>query len=712
MMCKYYRVLTIAVFVSSSGYTYGESDDTTIIEEVIVQGRAQQFYLEQDTSIGTKVNIDVLDLPQSAQLLNAQLMRDQAARNITDMYRSIAGVSEFSYSGVTFRGFRDSGNVFYDGVRGDPYTGFGVPQLFNVERVEVLKGPAAALYGGGEPGGMINYVTRKPSFDDETEIRLTAGNYSTAGASIDSTGGISDNLAYRLGAFYEESDSFRNNADAIDMEVAGGVLYEWSDNTRLTATFDLIRQDLGGNRLRGVPVTDNGEFLVDRSYNANEAFDYQDMEAKVGQLIFEHRFNDSLRVTTTARYLDNDRYQAYHESREWVDVNGDGQANILDGTIKREYRLQYRANKERSLTTDFVYEFMTGNLEHKFLFGGDYHDVDTRYSYLRARYAADGVANLNIFNLNYGITNPANYRFSRQNRAGGKAERYGLYLQDLVSIDQHWHLLLGLRYDHFKDTAKINDYSFDDSHITPRAGLVYKFNNESTAYLNYSESFNPAALSSQEDVEEGSLEPEQGDQVELGIKNHWLDGSMMSTLAIYRINKRNVAMNNPLDTGPGDGIPALLNIGEVESNGLEVTLVGDLSDDWTVTANYAWNDTKVVKSVEGQSLRNTFGDDGSRFVNAPKHQAGLWTRYNIGGINSAAAAGLNYVSEQFSFNDQRVKPFTTFDVSWTSKFGDTELQLNISNLFDKEYAVSGFSRRNGHFPGSPREVVLQLSHKL
>ncbi|MCG8369667.1 MAG: TonB-dependent receptor plug domain-containing protein, partial [Proteobacteria bacterium] len=131
------------------------------VDEIVVTGRAVEHYLARSTRIGTKIDTAVLDLPQSAQVLDEQLIVDQAARDITDLYRSIAGVSEFSYSGVTFRGFRDSGNVFYDGVRGDPYSGFSVPQLFNVERVEVLKGPAAALYGGGEPGGMINYVTKK-----------------------------------------------------------------------------------------------------------------------------------------------------------------------------------------------------------------------------------------------------------------------------------------------------------------------------------------------------------------------------------------------------------------------------------------------------------------------------------------------------------------------------------------------------------------------
>ncbi|WP_024604111.1 MULTISPECIES: TonB-dependent siderophore receptor [unclassified Pseudoalteromonas] len=706
-----YLALSIAVSLSAfSQMTLAKQSDK--IETIEVTGRAQQFYLETESKIGTKTNLDLIKLPQSAQVLTEQLIIDQAARDITDLYRSIAGVSEYSYSGVTFRGFRDDANVFYDGVRGDPYSGFGVPQLFNVERVEVLKGPASALYGGGEPGGMINYVTKKPSYLEKRELKLILGNYNTRGASLDMTGGLSDTMAYRLGGFYEEQDSFRNNADSKNTELTGGLLFDLSDSTTLTTSVDYIKQDLGGNRLRGVPVDDNGNFLVDPSYNANESFDYQNMEALVLQAELSHYFNDDFSLSTTFRYMDNERDQAYHESQSWVDVNGDGVANIDDETIKREYRKQFRANKEASVTTDFVYNFGQGQLTHQFLFGGDYHTVDTEYDYFRARYEADGVANLNIFNLNYGETDPSTYNLTDMNRDGVDTDRFGVYAQDVISIGEQWTIIAGLRYDHFKEFNQETGFSYSDNDITPRVAVTYQPVENTSVYINYSESFNPTSSADQEDVEdEGNLEPETGKQTELGMKNQWLDGKIMSTFAIYQINKENVVMSNPDDTGAGDGIAALLNIGEVESRGFETTLVGDLSAHWTVTANYAYNDTQVVDGVTGDTLSNTFGD-GSRFANAPRHQAGLWTRYAIDSIDSSIAFGANYVSEQLSTSGQKVKPFTVFDMSWTSRFDDVLLSVNINNLFDKEYAVSGFSEQNGHFPGSPREIIGQITYKF
>lgn len=703
------RILPALAFtvVMMSTLTPAEAKEQSL-EEIIVTGRAEQFYLEPTTSLGSKIEIDVVNLPQSVQILSKQLIIDQAARDITDLYRSIAGISEFSYSGVTFRGFRDSGNVFYDGVRGDPYSGFSVPRLFNVERVEVLKGPAAALYGGGEPGGMINYVTRKASFESSKELVMTAGDDSLWGASLDSTGAISDSVAYRLGGFYEEKDSFRVNADHANLMLGGGLLFEISEDTMLEAHIDYVDQDLGGHRLRGAFVNDSGSFIVDPSYNTNEKSDYQNLEAIVAQSTLKHKFSDSLSLTATARYLDNEREQAYHEPRGWVDANGDGAKNAEDGVIQREYRDQYRSNEESSFTVDIVKKFTFAGLEHQFLIGSDYHEKETDYDYLRARYEGDGVVNLNVYNPNYGETNPSTYNLTDLNTTGGENDRYGLYIQELVVFNDQWSLMFGARYDHFDDKRNSDEFSFSDDNIAPRAGLVFKPNADGSIYMNYSESFKPASLSNQDDSDQiGALDPETGTQWELGWKQKFMDGKLLGTLAVYQINKEDFSQRNPLDTGDGDGIPDRVNLGEVESEGVELTLVGDLTPNWTMTANYAYNDTVVVVGDIG----NTFGD-GTKFVNAPEHQAGFWTRYDFESINSSIAFGAKHVSKRFSFQDQQIKAYTIFDTSWTTTWDALTLQINVRNLFDKEYAVSGMNERMGHFPGKPRTVIGQLTYNF
>ena len=701
----HYQPLSLAVAAALTTMSVCAQDQQDV-EQIEVKGRAQQFYLDSHTRLGTKTDADIMEIPLSVQVLTRQLIQDQAARDITDMYRSIAGVSEFSYSGVTFRGFRDDGNVFYDGVRGDPFSGFSVPQLFNVERVEVLKGPAASLYGGGEPGGMINYVSRKPSFEEKKNITLTGGNFSLAGASADFTGAVSDTTAYRLGGFYESQDSFRNNADSENIELAGGMTFLSGQDTTLTTTFDYIVQNLGGNRLRGVPVDDDGNFIVDRSYNANEKGDYQDLEALVLQANLTHNFTDNLSFNGTLRYLDNEREQAYHESRSWVDANGDGEANIDDQIIRREYRKQYRANDEISLTLDFVYDFDTGGIAHQFLFGGDFHNMETEYDYFRARYEADGVANLNIFTLNYGITDPSTYDLTDMNRDGNKRQRMSAYIQDKIQFSPSWALLVGVRLDHFDEENKETLAEYSDSDISPRGGLIYTPSDNTTVYLNYSQSFNPVDPNDFTEAGPVQLSPETGEQVELGLKQSWLDNRIMTTVAVYQIDKENLVIANPdYIEGENDATePALINFGLVESEGAEFTLVGDITNTISVTANYAYNDTRIASG----ETANTY--DGTRLANTPRHQAGLWTRYAIDSIDSSVAFGVDYVSEQRSLDGQKVKPYTVFDASWTTSWDDLLLSINVRNLFDKVYAVSGFSERNGHFPGEPREIVVQLSY--
>ncbi|MFT6255940.1 MAG: iron complex outermembrane receptor protein [Cellvibrionaceae bacterium] len=683
-----------------------EANDSQDIEIIEVQGRAQQFYLDSNTRVGTKTDANILDIPMSIQVITKQLIIDQAARDITDLYRSIAGVSEFSYSGVTFRGFRDSDSVFYDGVRGDTFSGFSVPQVFNVERIEVLKGPSAALYGGGEPGGMINYVTKKPTFTEKKELNLSFGSDSLAGGSLDFTGGLTENIAYRLGGFYESQESFRVNADSENIQLVGGLLFELSADTSLYTTFDYIEQNLGGNRLRGVPVDDNGNFIVERSYNANEAFDYQNLEALSLQANLTHNFSDNFDVNATVRYMDNDRYQSYHESYSWVDVNGDGDANIDDQYIKREYRKQYRANEEISFTVDFVYEMPIMGMEHQILFGGDYHDVETEFDNFGARYEADGVKNLNIFNPNYGETDPSTYNLQDLHRDGALNTRSGFYVQDMISLTEQWTFMVGARFDKFEETNKQTDTHYDDSDVSYRTGLTYKPSESLSVYMNYSESFDPVSANNFE-KSVGQLEPTTGEQIEIGAKKEWFDGRILTTFALYHIDKENLVMGNPdyhEDENPN--VAPLINYGLVESKGFEFTMVGDITEFISLTANYANNKTEVI---EGETRNRSGSGD---FVNAPEHQAGLWARYDIANIDSSFAFGIDYVSEQISYNDQKVKAYTVFDASWTTRWNSLLLSVNVNNIFDKEYAVSGFSERNGHFPGQPREVIGQITYNF
>ncbi|WP_281558404.1 TonB-dependent receptor [Thalassomonas sp. RHCl1] len=674
------------------------------MEIIQVRGRASQFYFVEESAMATKTPTNYMDLPQSVQVLSHELISDQAAKQTSDLYRSISGMTQFSYSGVTARGFRQD-QVRYDGVQGDPYSGFSIPQLFNIERVEVLKGPTGMLYGAGQPGGLLNYVTKKPKFSQASEIALVTGNEDLFGAYADTTGAVDADasLAYRLGGFYQSKKGFRKNTDEKNTLLSAGLSWIVNDRLDLTLQYDFIDQDLGGNRLRGVPVDDNGNFLTDISYNANEKSDFQRLQANVWQLIANSEISDQLSNTTVVRILDNKRTQNYHENRGLAD---DGR------TMTREFRDQVRENKDWSITTDFIYQLSLADMEHTWLFGADYFISELHYEAKFGRGAPSLIPDLDIISPVYGADSDS-YLLLEKPDTDSETIRHGVYIQDQIRLNDHWLAIAGVRYDNFEDKDVNNGFNVSDHDYSPRLGAIYQPDDETSIFANITRGFAPQSLYNQQestldDDIIGDLKAETSVQHELGIKNQWLNNTLLTTVTAYHIVKDNVSSWNPADTGINDGIPALVQIGEVTSKGLEIDVVGDISENWTATVNYAYNRAKITGGAP-DAITNAIGDE---FANAPDHTLGAWTRWDMPALASSLAFGFDYVSERLSLSGQKVKPYTVWDASWRSEFNGVEMQINLKNLFDKEYATSGFNERNGHFPGEPRSIQLQLSYSL
>lgn len=688
------------------------ADDGNPIEEVVVTGRAQEFYRVDDTSFATKTPTPVLNVPQSVQVLTRQLIEDQAARDTTDLYRSISGMTFFSYSGVTFRGFRQD-EIRYDGVRGDPFAGFAVPQLFTIQRVEVLKGVAGMLYGGGEPGGIINYVTKKPEFGEGRGlIEITGGDRSLRGIAAEMTGPLSfgdgDQFAYRLGALYEEEDSFRNNAGRESTILDTGLSWRLSDDTEITGQVHYYDVELPGNRLRGVPADDQGNFLTSIHWNTNEPTDFLAMDALIGLLNVKHRLTDDLSANVTLRYVDNEESQEYHESR--------GPAAPGSTLYLREFRDQERRNEELSLVADFILERDIGGAEHTILFGAEAYRQDGAFQAQTARQfnpldpgaSLGPVPPLDLLNPEYGHSGIDFFRdgFEPLRRSGSEARRYGAYVQDQVRLTDHWQLIGGARFDSFDDEDPLSGLSTSDEALSLRGGVIFKPVESVSTYLSYGEGFLPQGVLDPADG--GPFDPQEARQVELGIKAELFGGRIFGGLAVYEIVKDGVLVANPDPNAGTGGIPNLLQIGEVTSKGFELDFVGDFTELWTFQANYAYNDARIT----GGGAGNVGFSVGDRFANAPRHELGFWTRHEIPFLNSAIAGGIEYVSERVSIDGQRVQPYTVADLSWITHFDPWKFQVNVRNLFDEVYAASGFIERTGHFPGEPRSLVVQLSRSF
>jgi iron complex outermembrane receptor protein len=684
--------------------------DTTPVEEIIVTGRAQRLYRVEETSIG-KMPANILDIPQAVQVINEEMIDDLGARNVIDLYRNISGVSYFTYGGVTFRGFRQEQN-YYDGMRGDPFIGFAVPQLFNIERVEVLKGPAGMLYGPAAPGGTINYVTKGPTDDLHGDVRLTIGNYDRVGGSAELSGPADEagRFTYRLGAFYEKMDSYRIGAGS-DTKIGDASLgIKVTEDIKLTLQAIHYDQALPANRLRGIPVSNDGVYLGPVSWNHNEPTDYSKLTSNVLQAKLDARITDAIRLDAGIRWFKAEELQNYHEPRGTYDSNGDG---VLD-MVRREFRDQRRNADALAVALNLVADAQTGGITHKILFGGDWYQEDSE-QLIRA---APGVASrgpvpdASLTNRVYGLTSGANYAAYFANvpytRTATRAMREGVYLQDQISLTPQWDLVAGLRYDRFKDTNQVSGDDFTDGDYTWRAGLIYKPVDDVSLYASWSNSFEPQAIASQDENAGGPFDPVTGKQVEAGVKTALLGGRIQANGAVYRIVRENM-LQTDTTKAPVNGVNQLSPIGEVTSKGFELDLSTDITPDWVFTANYGYNDTKITGSVPGQSLTNAVGN---RFANAPRNKVGFWTRYQVQEIDTAFAFGGEYVSQRVSLGGQTVKPYTIFDASIITDLGFAEAMFRVKNIFDKEYAASGFTVHNGHFPGDPRTWFIELRKRF
>ena len=672
---------------------------------IVVTGRAQKLYRAEETSTG-KLATRPLKSSLVITTLTEQLIEDQGARDAQDLYRNISGVSFFSYAGVTARGFRQE-EIFYDGLRGDPYAGFSVPQLFNIEKVEFLKGPAGMLYGPGAPGGIFNYITKKAEDDRLSgNIQAIAGTEERWGGSAEINAPLGNGFAARGGLFYEDRGTFRTNAASRTLIADGGLSFD-PGPVRIDIQATHYDQELDANRLRGVPVDDEGEFLTDRRWNHNEPGDFLNLESDVLQMQLKAEPLAGLTVDATVRYNKAVEVQNYHEPRGLFDSDGDGE---IDASI-REFRDQRREQETWSFGANAVWAAaISDNVGNRLLAGFD-HFISDQYFQgrsLRGRTTVTpGLPNpLSLFDPVYGQSDPATYNQGPFNVTLTDGRRTGFYLLDELTIDR---LILtgGVRRDSFRDDA--NGTVFEDDETTYRLGMVYRLTDEMSAFGQYATSFEPQSASSQNPLAGGPFAPTTGDIFEAGLKTALMDGRIQSSLSAYQIRRTNILQTDPRGDTGNDGVDDLVSLGEITSKGIEFDIAADVTPDWVVTLAYGYNDTRISADNGGGGFSNAVGE---RFANAPEHQLGFWTRYQFPRLGLAAALGGDYVSKRVSISGQPVDPYMVFDASLIYETGPIRAMVRIDNLFDKTYAASGFIDRTGHFPGEPRSLFVEVGYSF
>lgn len=669
--------------------------DPVKLESFVVEDKRDSAYKAATAITGTKTDTPLINVPQNITGLTKDLIDDMAAVDITDLYPLMGAVTEFSYGGVSMRGFRQE-QTRYNGISGVPQSEFGVLTLDNVEQVEVLKGPVGLLYGDNEPGGMINIVTAKPKATFGGQVGTRFGSWGQMGANARVTGPIDakKRFLYLASASYLERDSFRANYHQETLNLSGALTWVISQSTRATASIERIEDDQHGARLRGIPYGANG-WAGPYDFNSAEPTDYQKLATTVYGLQVDHVFADFFRLNSYVRYFNSRAPQAYHEPNTF---------NATTGIWPREFRHQLREIEELSWAINGVADFKFLGAKHKILTGAEYNKQNRVF---RTRTVPQAqVVPINVRNPVYGQSNGSMYDISLAAVTPTDTDkiRLGYYLQDQVNIREKVYLLAGARYELFTDRRRRPSIDeFEDGVVTYRGGAVYMLKPNFAVFVSYAMGLKPQSLGDED--KNGPFPPQESSSWEGGIKLDLFDNRLGITSSAYEIVKTNV-----LERDPRPNVPStwLAPIGEVQSRGVELDINGQVTANFSLVATYAYNDAAVKKSNLAAS------PVGSRFPNAPRHKGGLFARYNLPRLGLGFSAGASYVGERPNFSGATNFPgpaYTVYNAGAFYRWKNLLINARVENVFDKKYAKSVFTT-DGHFPGNPRNLTVTATYKF
>lgn len=672
----------------------------TQLQDVEVTGRRETSYKSDYSFSATKTATPVKDIPQTISTITKEMITDQQSYRLQDVVKNVSGANQFSvYDDITIRGFRSSENRLMNGLRfsGNFWTS---PLLVNIERVEVIKGPASAMFGNTNPGGTINMVTKKPLEETRGSVQITAGNFKTTRTTADFTGAVNEEktVLYRLNMGYENSGSFRDMVNFRTLAIAPSISYVPNEKTRIN--FDLNYQDIntildrgrtvfqGEQNLTATPVNFNlsqpGDFLRPRQFSAslswtqklseklnlNVAF----MRFREDQTLQEHGFNG---------YITRDSIQLYYTDRI---------VNYMNDNINAY--LTYRAN--------------TGQVAHTLLFGYDFSNLDYKYT---EKYA-DDVLTMSLRKPEYYPRDVSKYTY-QYSPLGLYDDAYstsGFYVQDQIKYNQ-WQLLLSLRHERYNipPSSSSNQTGADlpTNATLPRIGLVYSLNKNINLYATYNQGFSVPDPYSVPFIVGGDPKPVTGLLYEAGAKTEWFDKRLLATFSLYHLAQNNV-ITSANDPNKAD---ALVQRGQEVARGAELEVVGNVNSNLSVMFAYAYNKATITKDADEKLV-------GLSKENAPLHNSSSWIKYVFSGkLNGLGISiGHSHNSQRNGFRDSRyvaviLPSYVVFNALAYYQVDKMRVSLNVNNITNKTWFAGGYNfQRN--FPGSPRQVLVSVGYRF
>ncbi|MGZ5026890.1 MAG: TonB-dependent receptor [Methylobacter sp.] len=704
-------MLAIAALLNAS-HTEGAEIGKSVLPEVKVKAAVEKepAYKADTASTGLKFEAALRDIPQSVSVVKEELVKSQNAFNLRDALKNVSGLTIAAGEGgrtgdsITLRGFSANSDTYLDGVKEN---GQYVRDTFFLDRVEVLKGASSVLFGRGSTGGVINPIAKKPVIGKSfANADFTYGSYDFKRTTLDAGTKLTDNIAVRLDALYQDADSFRDYNYTNRWGVAPSIKFDIGKDTDLTLM--LLHQEENSVFDYGVPMIGGkpANVPVNQFYGFKNDL-LQTYDTSVATAIFNHRFNSEFSVRNTSRYGNYDR------NYRTLLFSGGATGSRAAATIARTQALRDSPQENYYNQTDFTFKKPLFGFNNTLLFGAEVGWED----YTFKSKDSTGVTPVSIYNplssptVGLGRANDfsgvlTTNRNTKTNTAAG-------YVLDQFEITPQWKLLAGGRYDVFqaKQDDKLvntNDFERTDHQWNPRAGLVWQPKNWQAYYFSYGTSFNPSAETFTLASNTANLKPEQNQNYEVGAKIDLFDGRLSATGALFRLEKTNARTTNPAD--PTMNILA----GEQRTDGFEFGLAGELMPNWNLSATYAYLDAEVTKSnttAVGTVSGQTKSLQGKRSINVPENSGVVWTSYNIT-PQWEVGGGIFMASSRFtdSVNEVALPGYARLDATVAyhpTKYLD--IQANAFNLLDKVYYESG--QANSALPGVPLSGQLTVRVK-
>lgn len=684
-----------------------EDNQEIILDDVKVKAvrekkaNAVKGYQAKTNTTAVKTDTKLIDLPQSLTVITQDLIKDQNMQSIADTIRYVPGVGiaqgEGNRDTPIFRGNSSTSDMYVDGIRDDVQY---FRDLYNIERVDVLKGPNAMVFGRGGSGGLINRASKMADWSNTHEMNVQFGSFDKYRLTGDFDHAINDSFAVRLTSMWENARSYRDSFAAGRWGVNPTVSWRPSDQTKVTLGYEHYEDDRTADRgissFKGRPVvTDASTFFGDPDRSPTG------VTVDSFNALIDHDFGNGVALRNRTRYAIYDKF--YQNI-----FPGAANATGTQVAISAYNNATQRENFFNQ--TDLTFALDTGPFQHKLLTGMEFGRQETDNFRNTGYFTHVGP---NTTSVNISLAEPIYKGNIAFRQSATDANNHGVatiaagYVQDQIELSKHWQAIMGLRYDRFEVDFRNNlngqNFSAYDDLVSPRGGLIYKpFGDNFSLYANYSIAYVPRAgeqLASLA-VSNQALKPEEFRNYELGAK--WdINPDFSTTVAFFQLDRLNA-----IATDPNNPTVSFLVDGQ-RTRGIELGVNGNLTDAWKVIGGYAYQNAEYT-----QSLSST-APAGNSLAQVPEHTFSLWNRYDIS-QQWGVGLGSVYRSKMYAASDNAVTlpGFLRFDAAVYYKASkNIQLQVNIENLLDKEYYASANSNNN-ITPGSPIAVNAGVSMKF